>query len=438
MGLITWKTLFHPTFEPGGLSAVQQNVSSKLFEDFEDYANDTAVQAVWTEGGGAANPTLALTTNAVRGDKSIESAITVSTGTLTRSINQNNFGWGTVGAGGRLRYIVFKGMVTTGTGAATVRLSDASDANHYKEWGFTLSTDILQDYIIDLYSGTTTGYRNSEGFPGPTATGATTWDPDLIDTFAFRDLAVGSTYRFDDIRFYYEYSVLDAIGFGTETATAGGVDGSIHSKLRTIDEFHDVPAADSADNAVISDVVGNKTDAAAVGAVSTVESIVAYLKQGINLALGTGGAENNLLGTKVTFAAADVLDGVQNALFTVSGGRVLITHLEGEVTVAAVDVGANNTQFLTNPTVGTDQAMCAVLDINGDELGTIYTITGEPATAMQGGSGGGAPGMVTKGFVVPEGTITIKSAADGGVGGALFASECWYMPLDAGATVVST
>lgn len=151
----------------------------------------------------------------------------------------------------------------------------------------------------------------------------------------------------------------------------------------------------------------------------------------------TGDDVGTLLGTKVTKSEADILDGTQQTLFTVSGGRVFVTHIELEVTTAAVDAGANNTQIVTDPTVGTDAPMCAVLDVDGNEAGTIYSITGKPGDPMVGGSGGGAPGMEIKGFVVPEGGIDLLSAADGGVGGALIKAELWYIPLDNGASVAS-
>ena len=115
----------------------------------------------------------------------------------------------------------------------------------------------------------------------------------------------------------------------------------------------------------------------------------------------------------------------------------MVTALTCEVTTAAIDGGASNTSFVTNPTVGTDAAMCAVLDINADESGTIYSITGEPGTALAGGSGGGAPANVC-GFIVPEGSIDLLSAADVGTGGALGYCEIWYIPVDAGAKIVST
>ncbi len=55
----------------------------------------------------------------------------------------------------------------------------------------------------------------------------------------------------------------------------------IEAALVVIDAFHDVPTADSSDDNQMRDVVGRKTDAAATGAVSAVESLMAYLKQTI-------------------------------------------------------------------------------------------------------------------------------------------------------------
>jgi len=144
------------------------------------------------------------------------------------------------------------------------------------------------------------------------------------------------------------------------------------------------------------------------------------------------------LGMKSSRAAADVFDGTQTALFTVAGGRILATALFCEVSGAAIDGGASNTSFVTNPTVGTDAAMCGVLDINADEEGSIYTCPMSSGTALQGGSGGGSKNSANQGWVVAEGSIDLLSAADVGTGGALGSFELWYMVIDEGATVVST
>ncbi len=114
----------------------------------------------------------------------------------------------------------------------------------------------------------------------------------------------------------------------------------------------------------------------------------------------------------------------------------MIAHLEAEITAFAVDAGVSNLKFTTNPTVGDDLDICADLDIDGDIIGAIYTITGTFADPLEGGLGGGSVGM-DHGIVVPEGTIDIISSADAGVGGALAKFEIWYMPLDDGATIVA-
>ena len=145
----------------------------------------------------------------------------------------------------------------------------------------------------------------------------------------------------------------------------------------------------------------------------------------------------SILGTKVTRSAADIIDGTTTSIFTVSSGRVLVTHIELEITVAAVDNETTNIRLASNPTVGTTGNLCANLDVDLDEVGAVYTISGVIAAALQGGSGAGAPGMSVKGVVVPEGVIEFVSDNDGGGGGALVKCELWFKPLDAAGTVAS-
>lgn len=174
------------------------------------------------------------------------------------------------------------------------------------------------------------------------------------------------------------------------------------------------------------DVVRNGTGGAEP---ATNRSVMDYL--GVTPAFFVPG-----LGYRVQRAAADIFNGLQVALFTVAGGRVLLTSLSAEVSVAAIDGGASATKFRTNPTVGTDMDLCATLDINGNEVGTLYGITGVVTDAMTGGSGGGSMTM-GRPVIVAEGTIDISSAADVGTGGALGAAELWYLPLDTGAAVTA-
>ena len=89
----------------------------------------------------------------------------------------------------------------------------------------------------------------------------------------------------------------DAVADGAVTATDTLVayikqivthvlaEADVEAKIDVIDGYHDVATADAVTNAVMSDVIGNKTDAAAEDAVSEVETLMAYIKQTITLAI---------------------------------------------------------------------------------------------------------------------------------------------------------
>jgi hypothetical protein len=153
----------------------------------------------------------------------------------------------------------------------------------------------------------------------------------------------------------------------------------------------------------------------------------------------TGKAVRELnLGVEVNRAAADILTGAQVALFNVVGGDILLTGLRMINSVAAVDADANNTQFLTNPTVGADMPLCAVLNVISSAVGATFSITGLITDAMTGPVAGGGAMTQNRPVIVPVGTIDITSAADGNDGGARQAVDLWYIPLDDGAYVTAT
>lgn len=89
------------------------------------------------------------------------------------------------------------------------------------------------------------------------------------------------------------------LGNKGDAAAAGAVTGTdtltayikqLVTELIVVDEFHDVPAADNTLNAQINEVIGNKSDAAAAGAVTTTDTLVGYIKQLITTAELTGSA----------------------------------------------------------------------------------------------------------------------------------------------------
>jgi len=139
-----------------------------------------------------------------------------------------------------------------------------------------------------------------------------------------------------------------------------------------------------------------------------------------------------MLGARVDRAAATLPQTAAGALFNIVGGRVLMTAIVGEVTVA-IQNQANNTKLTANPTTGTSVDICAVLSIANDEVGCLYGITGTFATAMVGANAGATVTPTTP-VVLPVGTLDLDCAASntGSVKWSLF-----YVPLDPGAYVTA-
>jgi hypothetical protein len=139
-----------------------------------------------------------------------------------------------------------------------------------------------------------------------------------------------------------------------------------------------------------------------------------------------------LKGAKVDRATATLPQTTASAIFNILGGRVCITEIVGEVTVA-IQNQACNTKLVANPDTGTSVDMCAVLSIANDEVGCLYGITGTPADAMIGTNAGLVPEQA-KGIIVNTGTIDLDCAASntGSVKWTVF-----YYPIDDGAYITA-
>jgi hypothetical protein len=100
------------------------------------------------------------------------------------------------------------------------------------------------------------------------------------------------------------------------------------------------------------------------------------------------------------------------ALYAVTGGRILLTGLIGEVTTV-IQTQANNTKLTFDPTdAGATQDLCAVLDVSADAVGTMYSITGTPATAMQDGLNFLSPNkLLAQAVILKPGSILLDCAA---------------------------
>ena len=131
----------------------------------------------------------------------------------------------------------------------------------------------------------------------------------------------------------------DVVGRKTDSAAAGavteteslmayakqnvtaGIDAA--AALVVIDEFHDVPAKDNTLNVQINEVIGNKTDTTAAGAVTETDTLVGYIKQLVTAAIAEAAQTLKLDG--VTIATAPTAASL--ATFLASGGTSLGTQL---------------------------------------------------------------------------------------------------------------
>ena len=101
-----------------------------------------------------------------------------------------------------------------------------------------------------------------------------------------------------------------------------------------------------------------------------------------------------------------------------------------------IQTQADNTKLTFDPTdAGATQDLCAVLDITADAVGTMYSITGTPATAMQDALNFLPSSKVpAQPIVLKPGSILLDCAASNT--GSVKWDLC-YIPLDNGASVAA-
>jgi hypothetical protein len=138
------------------------------------------------------------------------------------------------------------------------------------------------------------------------------------------------------------------------------------------------------------------------------------------------------LGFKLDRATAALPQTAAGSLFAVTGGRIALTSIVGEVTTI-IQTQANNTKLQSVPTVGTTVDLCAVLDITAKEVGALFGITGLFSDALVGGTAGSTV-LPRNPVIVPVGNIKLNCAASNT--GAIKWSIT-YIPLDDAATVAA-
>lgn len=136
-------------------------------------------------------------------------------------------------------------------------------------------------------------------------------------------------------------------------------------------------------------------------------------------------------GLKVDQPAKTVPQNALSALFTVAGGRVIVTGIVGEVTTV-IGGTTPSAKLVANPTTGADSDITAAVAITGDAVGNLYgvsTVGGNLAVLESVAPIGQEP------FVLKAGTLDLHVSAADATGAIKW--SLWYVPLDDGATVTA-
>ena len=136
---------------------------------------------------------------------------------------------------------------------------------------------------------------------------------------------------------------------------------------------------------------------------------------------------------QTTERATAVITAATVNLFTVSGGRIVVTQILGEITTV-IQALATNIRLQANPTIGTTRQMCVDRNIAAYAQGDLLGITGVNTDQMIPPASSGVLEAQTFGVIVQEGTIDLISDA------APTGSVMWtlkWVPIDTGAAVVA-
>jgi len=156
-----------------------------------------------------------------------------------------------------------------------------------------------------------------------------------------------------------------------------------------------------------------------------------------------------LLGIRVTKATFTLPQTASTAMFTVTGGKVMITSVTGEVTVV-LGATATNLNLTYTPSGGAAADLCAATVCTSDAVGTLYGITSGVATDLlcvqSVSSIGGTPVAASevpnvtyvqalwRPLIVRAGALNLKASASN------TGETKWvmtYIPIDDGAAVAA-
>ena len=136
--------------------------------------------------------------------------------------------------------------------------------------------------------------------------------------------------------------------------------------------------------------------------------------------------------------ATGLLANGETPLFTIAGGKVLVTGILGFVTVV-VGSTASNAKLVFDPTAaGTDFDLCTATAITSDAVEQQYTIAGDvetPGALLVAGAVGQCNPFFNKPLSLTPGQLHQNLSA-APVGGEI-TWRLWYFPIDDGASVVA-
>lgn len=115
------------------------------------------------------------------------------------------------------------------------------------------------------------------------------------------------------------------------------------------------------------------------------------------------------LGRVVQRAAATIPQTATGTLFAVSGGRVVVTSIVGQVTTV-IQAQANAVKLRATPTVGSVNDLSGTVDINGAAVGSLLSFTGLAGDALVLSTGGGIS-LARNPVLVAPGNIGLNTAA---------------------------
>jgi|TARA_R110000824_G_scaffold118075_1_gene270220 hypothetical protein len=203
----------------------QHQPTDYLLNDFEGYADDAAVRAVWTAG---ANTTLTLNTSISKfGSKSMRAVASGGAGEIYRALPASTILIPRPYPD-RLRHISFYVKINSGTDVIGVSLRDASNRlGLYRTWNVTVDSTTFGKKIVDLTS-------SSDASAG-------TWDTSLIDEIAFTNITSGKTIDVDHIDLATtEFDFLQYQGYQEDTTTFNYFSATMTADFRNVGEPVDV------------------------------------------------------------------------------------------------------------------------------------------------------------------------------------------------------